>query len=74
MTTQQLLERVNVIGTSSYGHYKVSIIYRGKKYYCTTTNSLAYDIYLDEDSKGIYTQKFALKTLWNECKRKNNLN
>ena len=73
MTTQELLNRINVSKTSSYGHYKVTITFRNKKYNCISTNSVAYDRHLDEDSKGIYTQKEALKTFWYECKRKNNL-
>jgi hypothetical protein len=74
MTTQQLLERIDVRSTTSYGHWKVTIQYRGKKYSCISNDSLAYDRHLDEDSRGkLYTQKAALQTLWNECKRKNNL-
>lgn len=78
MNTSELSQRVMVSGTSSYGHYKVEILYRGKWYKCTTNNSVAVDRHDDEDAKGphcqrICTQKEALKTLWNECKRKNNL-
>jgi CTP:phosphocholine cytidylyltransferase-like protein len=74
MTTAQLSQRIIADRTHSYGHYKVTIEYRGKKYSCTTTDSMAYDRYNDEDAKrGHYTQRDALKCLWNECKRKNNL-
>jgi hypothetical protein len=73
MTTQELLNRIDARTTSSYGHFRVTIEYRGKKYSCTTTDSMAYDKHLDEDAKGFHTQKSALKALWNECKRKNNL-
>ncbi len=74
MTTQQLLERIDVRSTTSYGHWKVTIRYRGKKYSCISNESLAVDRHMDDDSKGkLYTQKDALKILWNECKRKNNL-
>lgn len=73
MTTQELLNRIDVCKTSSYGHYKVTITFRNKKYTCISTDSLAYDKYLDEDAKGIYTQRIALENLWRECKRKNNL-
>ena len=74
MTTQQFLERIDVRKTISYGHYKVTIQYKGRQYSCISTDSVAYDRHLDEDSRGkLYTQKAALQTLWNECKRKNNL-
>mgnify|MGYP000132211655 CR=1 FL=1 len=53
---------------------KVTIEYRGKQYSCTTTDSLAYDRYLDDDAKGkLYTARTACLALWRECKRKNNL-
>jgi hypothetical protein len=75
MTTAQLSQRIIADRTSSYGHYKVTIQYRGKEYSCISTDSMAYDRYNDEDAKGrgIYTQKDALQSLWSECKRKNNL-
>ena len=72
MTTAQLSQRIIADRTSSYGHYKITIQYRGKQYSCTTTDSMAYDRYNDEDAqRGV--QIDALKSLWNECKRKNNL-
>lgn len=73
MTTAQLSSRIDARTTTSYGHYKVTIKYRGKQYSCITTNALAYDKYMDEDAKGFYNQRRALLALWNECKRKNNL-
>jgi len=75
MTTAQLSQRIDASRTTSYGHYKVTIQYRGKQYSCISTDSMAYDRYMDEDAKGrgIYTQLDALKSFWNECKRKNNL-
>jgi hypothetical protein len=75
MTTAQLSQRIIADRTSSYGHYKVTIQYRGKEYSCISTDSMAYDRYNDEYAKGrgIYTQKDALQSLWSECKRKNNL-
>lgn len=78
MNVSELSQRVMVSGTTSYGHYKVEILYRGKWYRCTTNNSVAVDRHDDEEAKGpnyqgIYTQKEALKSLYNECKRKNNL-
>jgi hypothetical protein len=72
MTTSELCQRIIASKTHSYGHYKVTIKYRGKQYSCTSTDSMAYDRYNDEDAKrGV--QKDALKSFWNECKRKNNL-
>ena len=75
MTTAQLSQRIDARTTTSYGHYKVTIQYRGKQYSCISTDSMAYDRYMDEDAKGrgIYSQLDALKSFWNECKRKNNL-
>jgi hypothetical protein len=75
MTAQELSQRIVADKTSSYGHYKVTIQYRGKEYTCITTNSEAYDRYNDEERKGnrYYSQLDALKDLWRECKRKNNL-
>jgi hypothetical protein len=73
MTTQELINRIDVRNTTSYGHYRVTIQYRGKEYNCTTTDSLAVDKHDNEDASGFYTQKSALMTLWRECKRKNNL-
>ena len=72
MTTSELSRRIEASTTTSYGHYKVTIKYRGKQYSCTSTDSMAYDRYNDEDSK-IGVQRDALKSFWNECKRKNNL-
>ena len=72
MKTQELAQRIFADKTSYYGHYKVTIIFRGKSYTCISTDSIAYDRYNDEDAKkGV--QKDALKSFWNECKRKNNL-
>jgi hypothetical protein len=75
MTTAQLLQRIDARKAMGYGSYKVTIEFRGKKYTCISNDSLAYDRHLDDDAKGkgIYTQKDALKSFWNECKRKNNL-
>ena len=77
MTTAQLAQRIDVVSTTSYGHFKVTIEYRNKKYSCITNNAPAVDRHDDDDAKGrhykgIYTQKDALETLWSECKRKNN--
>ena len=73
MTTTELSQRVYVTRTSSHGHYKVEITYRGKQYTCTTTNSMAFDAHDDEDAKGHYTQREALQSLWDECKRANKI-
>ena len=73
MSTSELQQRIDVRTTNSYGHYKVTIQFRGKQYSCITTDALAYDRYLDDEAKGFYTQRRACLALWNECKRKNNL-
>ena len=72
MTTKELKDRVSVSLTTMYGHYKVRIKYRGKEYSCITTDSLSYDAikWHDEDEK---TERQALLSLYNECKRKNDL-
>lgn len=78
MNTSELFNRVMVSTTTNYGHWKVEILYRGKWYKCTTNNSVAVDRHNDDEAKGpnyqgIYTKKEALKKLWAECKKKNNL-
>lgn len=73
MRLTELQQRINVQKTTSYGHYKVIIEYRGKRYYCTTTDSLAYDCIMFGGAKFFYTERTALLALWRECKRKNNL-
>lgn len=73
MTLTELQQRVDVRPTSGYGHYKVTIEYRGKQYSCTTTDSMAVDCIWYGGAKFFYTERKALVALWNECKRKNNL-
>jgi hypothetical protein len=75
MNTTELLQRISCDRTSSYGHFRINIQYRGKKYSCITTNAPAYDYYDNEERKGsrYYSQLDALKDLWRECKRQNNL-
>lgn len=59
---------------SGYGHYKITIVYRGKKYKCTTNNMEAIDEAREGDNvKGRLTRKQAFLSLYNECKRANNL-
>lgn len=70
MTTHELSQRIMASKTSSYGHYKVEILFRGKWRAFTSTDSMAYDRYNDEDAKrGHYTQRDALRSFWNEGKR-----
>lgn len=55
--TLNQLERKISFSSAGYGHKKVSIIYRGKEYKCTSTNTLATDRIQDEDdtfNKGYY--------------------
>lgn len=73
MTLSELQQRIDVRHITSYGNYKVTIIYRGKKYWCITTDSLAVDCIWHDGAKFFYTERTALLALWNECKRKNNL-
>ncbi len=77
MNTQQLQRKVS-FGFSGYGHNKVTITYRGKEYKCTSSNTQATDRIMD-DNDGINhdtyysTKKQAFMSLYNECKRANNL-
>ena len=81
MKTKDLEGKVEVQMGSWYGHYKVSIVYRGRLYCCNTTNSSAVDrvtthdleLASDKTVENHYTYKQALTALWNECKRKNAL-
>lgn len=78
MKTEELRSRID-IQSCGYGSYKVTIEYRGKFYKCTSHNSLAYDrireceYVPDKAVKDFYTYKGALKSLWDECKRNNDL-
>lgn len=72
MTEQQLRERVVVRHGNWYGFYEVTIKYRGKKYHCSSNNSLAYDA-LDTGAYGI-TSKQAYQAFYEECKRMNDIN
>lgn len=75
MTTQQLKNRIST-QFSGYGHFKVTINYRNKTYTCITTNTMAIDKIGDEQRtpKEFYTtEKEALLSLYNECKRANDL-
>lgn len=77
MTLQKLKARVRV-ERSGYGHYKVTIVYRGLKYTCHSNNSLAWDRLDDagltnRQVGGFYTNKGAYQAFYDECKRKNNL-
>ena len=79
MTTQELRDRITV-KLKWYGTYEVKIKYRDKSYLCTSHNSLAYDRITgyaddvpDRAVKDFYTYKGALKTLYDECKRVNDL-
>lgn len=77
MTTEDLMKRVDY-GFRSYGHYNVTIVFRGKEYKCVTTNTMAIDA-AERDSlevdRGAYytTMKKGLQALYNECKFKNEL-
>ena len=79
MTTQELRDRITIQRTG-YGTYKVTIVYRGETFSCTSHNSLAYDRITgyaydvpDKAVKDFYTYKGALQALWDECKQRNEL-
>jgi hypothetical protein len=72
-TLNQLIKIVS-FSFSGYGHYKVTIIYRGKEYKCTTTNIEAIDAAKEGDNeKGRPTRRQAFLRLYNEVKQANNL-
>lgn len=75
MKTQELKNKITT-SFSGYGHFKVTIEYRGKKYNCITTNTMAIDKIGEEKREYklfYFTEKQALTALYNECKRKNDL-
>jgi hypothetical protein len=73
LTLNQLKRRVS-FGFSGYGHQKVSIIFRGKEYFCTSTNTTATDRIGSTNPENYWqTEKQAYLSLYNECKRANNL-
>jgi len=78
MKTLKNLERKISFFFSGYGHNKVTIIYRGKEYKCTSSNTQATDRIKDDneglDRNSYYTtKKQAYLSLYNEVKRANNL-
>ena len=76
MTTQELKERYLGSSFKGRGHFRVGFIFRNKKYYSITTNTLAIDRIDDElpQPEDYYTtQKQALLSLYNEVKRANDL-
>jgi hypothetical protein len=77
MTTTQLRERVS-FGFAGLGHNNVCILYKGKEYICKSSNTLATDRIKDDndgiDNNTYYkTKKQAFMSLYNECKKANNL-
>lgn len=61
---------------AGHGHYKVSIIFRGKKYSATTNNMPLIDAYKNNEgreSQGGYTKRQASIALFNIAKQANNL-
>ena len=77
MTITQLQQKIS-FGFAVYGHYNVCILYRNKSYRCTSSNTQATDRIRD-DNDGINnntyykTKKQAFMSLYNECKKANNL-
>lgn len=78
MTTVQLSEKVKV-NWIGYGTYRVEIEYKGKRYTCTSHNSLAKDRLSDHEyisdrtEKSGYTYRQALEAFYEECKQANGL-
>jgi hypothetical protein len=77
MNTTQLQRKVS-FGFAGYGHNKVFITYRGKQYKFTSTDTDATDRIMDDEDginhdKYYKTKKQAFMSLYNECKRANNL-
>jgi len=78
MTTKQLENRYLGHTFLGKGHYRIGFDIRGINRYCTTTNTMAIDRIDDElperDYDRIYvTQKQALRALYDEVKRKNDI-
>lgn len=78
MTLQELQDKVQRIEKTGYGHWLVTISYRGKDYSCTTTNSMAVDATTYDESEihrgRFYTTcKKGYEALYNECFRANGL-
>ena len=71
------LKKIVSFGFAGYGHQRISILFRGKEYHCTSTNTSATDRIGSDNgnySGGVYkTEKQAFISLYNECKRANKL-
>jgi hypothetical protein len=77
MTTKELSHKVSFM-FSGHGHYKVTILYKGKQYTCITNNVGATDRIQSDESERfkrfmVGTLRQAYLALWDECKRKNDL-
>jgi len=81
MTLKELQYKVLSMTSLGRGQYRINISYRNKEYYCHSTNSTCYDRIsehkwgADDNEKidGGLTYKQALQSIYNECKRKNDL-
>lgn len=78
MKTRDLENKIYV-GVCLSGQFTIRIEYRGRQYSCKSNNTLAYDRYknsdyfFDKQPMYGYTYKQALQSMFDECKRKNNL-
>lgn len=79
MRLKELADKVYVKKTGS-GTYTVIIDFRNKYYKCQSHNSLAYDRIMAQSYQknanqvlSEYTLKQALQSLYDECKRSNNV-
>lgn len=73
MTKEELKDRVSVFHGNGYSTYIVQIEYKGNKYSCQSHNSLAFDSLLESDYPKPMTEKQALQSFYDECKRENSL-
>lgn len=75
LTLAELRDRVKV-SRSGYGRYDVTITFRGRRYRCTSNNSLAYDMldWVPGESRHWYrTARQAWLAFYDEVKNENQL-
>lgn len=73
MTLRELQDKIYRVGVCCSGQFEVVILYRNKLYRCKSNNTLAYDAIKSDERIGGYTPRQAMQSLYDECKRKNNL-
>ena len=77
MKEKEIEEKTRVTQGKRPDRYRVQIIYKRKRYYCNSKNTLAWQILNgigSEDTQGVYhTRKKALQEFYDECRHKNGL-